>query len=667
MRTARGARRNAFAGVLAAFALAAFVVPTAVASAGGRPGGRAPRAFEATPIGIVSQPFHVLTPVNARFTLRLPAGVPTNATVRFSLHRKVANRDSFRAIADHFAEPAVIDQVSVPLRRGVRDAGTTSFDVLINTAQSSRNDLYLAQEGIYPLTIDAVTTGGEVVGTTLTFLHRRAIDTATAVPASVVAALTAPPSLVPDGVFSLLNSTRANVRAFTDFLGSITEPVTAQVQPELLEALATSPEPGDAELFASLRAALTGRRVALAPWVPADIGALVHDGLATQVTDLLTLSMDTFATYLPGVVLQPDVWVARDPLDDASLALLRNLGVTTVLLLPAAGTGVEREADSSLLSRPAGTSNASIAVLSADEAMATTLDGAGDDPVRIGYRIAAEAIALRDDLVAAGGSAGNVRIIISSSSGDLVDGATLRTALRALASAPGIDLREVTDADTVNGTEPATVFPPGAERSLGGVKNGLVQARREYEAVISMLPEADPRSVLWAEQLAVASTGGESAPAQVDGVRSELRRLTGAVSLATAPDITLSSRNGSIRLQLRNDEATTLYVRVSVSSPKITIGSRADVVELLPGSTTDVKVPLRARSNGSFPVTVRITTPSGRVQVVPPTVITASVRAVTGLGQVVSVTLLLMLVAWWWNSWRKRRAEAAQEGTVSGQ
>ena len=55
MRTARGARRNAFAGVLAAFALAAFVVPTAEASAGGRPGGRAPRAFEATPIGKIGR------------------------------------------------------------------------------------------------------------------------------------------------------------------------------------------------------------------------------------------------------------------------------------------------------------------------------------------------------------------------------------------------------------------------------------------------------------------------------------------------------------------------------------------------------------------------------------------------------------------------------------
>lgn len=655
------------AGMLGACALMATVFAPASGASGTGSARRLPRAFEAAPIGIVSQPFHVLTPVNARFVLRLPTGVPANATVRFSLHRKVANRDSFRAIADHFAEPGVIDQVTVPVRRGVNDAGTTSFDVLVNTGESSRTDLNLAQEGIYPLTVDAVTPAGEVVGTTLTFLHRRAIDTGTVIPTSVIATLAAPPSLVPEGVFSLLNATRASVREFADFLGGIAEPVTVQVQPELIEALATSEEPGDAELFAGLKAALTGRRIAVAPWVPADVGALVHDGLATQVTDLLALSATTFGTHLPGVVLQPDVWIARDPLDDASLALLRNLGVSTVVLLPASGMGVEREADPSLLSRPAGKSNDTLAVISADEAVATTLDGAGDDPVRIGYRIAAEAIAMRDDLVAAGGSADNVRIVISSSSGDLVDGATLRTALRALSAAPGIDLREVSGTDKVDDTAPATVFPAGSERTLGGVKNGLVQARREYEAVISMLPEADPRAVLWAEQLAVASMGDEGAPAQVDAVRSELRRLTGAVSLSTAPDITLSSRNGSIRLQLRNDEATTLYVRIAVSSPKITIGNRADVVELLPGSTTDVKVPLRARSNGSFPVTVRITTPAGRVQVVPPTVITASVRAVTGLGQVVSVTLLLMLVAWWWNSWRRRRTAAAQEGTVSGQ
>lgn len=627
----------------------------------------APRAFEATPIGIVAQPFHVLTPVNARFTLRLPAGIARSASLRFSLHRRVANRDSFRAIADHFAEPGVIDAVTVPVRRGVVDGADTSFDVLLTTTEGSRNDLNLPQEGIYPLTIDALSADGTLVGTTLTFLHRRGLDNAVPVPVTVVAGLAAPLSLGSDGVSALPEPARVNVRAFLGFLEQVPGPVSVLVQPELIEALAASTADPDIELLAALRSALSGRRVPLTPWVNVDAAALVADGLAAQVTEMLNLASATLARLLPGVVVQPTVWVARDSIDRQTLTLLRNLGITNLVLLPSSTGGTDREAQPALLSRPAGRGNGAIAVLSADEAMASTLDSAGDDPVRIGYRIAGEAIALRDDLVAAGAGADTVRIVVSSSNGDLVDGPSLQTAVRALNGAPGIALRELAGEEPVGATTPATVFPDTVGRTTGGLRSATVQARRELDAVVSMLPEDDPRPTMWSQMLAVAAGGGPDAGAYVDGLRSQLRRVTAAVTLATPAELTLSSRNGSIRLQLRNDEATPLYVRVAVSSPKITIRNRADVVELLPGSTTDVKVPISVRSNGSFPVRVRVTTPAGRVQVVSPAVITARVRAVTGLGQVVSVTLLLVLLAWWWSSWRRRQTADAGTGTVSGQ
>ncbi|MGA1361420.1 MAG: DUF6049 family protein [Ilumatobacteraceae bacterium] len=645
--------------LLLAFVPVALAVPSSTSAA--------PAAFEAAPIGIVAQPFHVLTPVNARFTLRLPAAVPRTANVRFSLHRRVANRDSFRAIADHFAEPGVIDLVTVPVRRGVAGTSGTSFDVLLTTKDGARNDLFMPQEGIYPLSIDAVSADGALLGTTLTFLHRRAVETAVAVPVTVVAGLSAPVSLASDGQFALLDSARASVRSFVEFLRGVTGPVSVQVQPELVEALAQSTEEPDIELFAALSSALTGRRVALSPWVHADAAALVADGLASQVTEMLNLSSATFSRHLPGVVAQPSVWIARDSVDRETLTLLRNLGISTLVLLPAAVAGTEREASPSLLSRPAGSGNGAIAVLAADDAVSTTIDAAGDDPVRIGYRIAAETISLRDDLVASGAGPDAVRIVVSSSNGDLVDGPGLQTAVRALNAAPGIALREIGGPETVGPDTPATVFPASTGRTTGGLRSAMVQARRELDAVLSMLPEDDPRMVLWSELLAVAAAGGPEASGYVDGLRSELRRLTSSVSLATAPDITLSSRSGSIRLQLRNDETTPLYVRVTVTSPKITIGNRADVVELLPGSTTDVKVPISVRSNGAFPVNVRVTTPAGRVQVVSPTVITARVRAVTGLGQVVSITLLLVLLAWWWTSWRRKRTGGDPAGTVSGQ
>lgn len=628
----------------------------------------APGAFEAAPIGIVSQPFHVFTSVNARFTLRLPAAVTRTATMRFLLHRKVANRDSFRAIADRFAEPGVIDIVRVPVRRGVVNDNNTSFDVLINTTVSARNDLFLSQDGIFPLTIQAVNADGTVLATTLTFLNRRDLTTAAvAVPTTVMATLTAPPSLSPDGEFALQDQGRRAVERFVSFLDSATGPVTVQVQPELVEALAVSTEVLDVQLLDSLRAALSGRRIVLMPYVPIDAPALVHDGLADRVTDVVNLAQSALSIHLPGATVQPAVWVANDSLDQQTLSLLRNLGFTSVLMLPGASQGLQREGSPAVLSRPDGKSNASLAVVTADEQMASTLDAATDDPVRTGYRIAAETIALRDDVLASGAGSDSARIVVSSSTGELVDGPTLDTALKALSIAPGITLRELAGSELVSDRTPATLFPATGDRSLRGLRSPIIQASRELDAIASMMPEDDPRSQRWTELLAVAVAGGESAGSYVDGLRSDLRRVTSAVNLTTPSDITLSSRSGSLRLQLRNDEAVPLYVRVTVSSPKITSAGRADVVQLLPGSTTDVKVPVRARSNGSFPVTIRVTTPSGRVQVVSPTIITASVRAVTGLGQLVSITLLLVLVAWWWASWRRKRLGSGEEGTVADQ
>ena len=66
-------------------------------------------------------------------------------------------------------------------------------------------------------------------------------------------------------------------------------------------------------------------------------------------------------------------------------------------------------------------------------------------------------------------------------------------------------------------------------------------------------------------------------------------------------------------------------------------------------------VPAVARTNGSFPVIVRLITPEGALDVAPTVTITARVTAVAGLGQLISISLLLVLLAWWWSHRRKAR------------
>ena len=628
-----------------------------------------PAVFDAADIGIAAQPFHITSPVNARFGLRLPATVTSGSRIEFLLHRRVASRDSFRAIADHFAEPGVIDSVSVPLSRAVRSNGTTSFDVLINTVKSGANDLYLQQTGIYPLTINAYLASGELLASTLTFLDRRDATTPDQnVPTTVFASLTAPTSHSEDGTIAIDDQARVAVQQFTRFLTTVRSPATLQVQPELLESLAKSPDPYDNGLFEDLRAALAGHGITIAPYLPVDVAAFVHDGLSTELTAQIDLGEKTLNRLLPGVTIHRSTWVAHDSLDGASVTALSRLGINSFIMLPGSVEETQREKASGYLSRPSGNANTSMSLISADDALASTIDSPSDDTVRVGIRVAAEVLSRRDELVAEGGSPNDIRLMVTSSTGEITDPALMASAASYLANSPGISLQDLGGLQAVNDRFPATVFPQGTDRTLGGLRSPISQTRRELTAIGSMLPEDDPRRATWSELLAVASATNTVNPSDyINSLRSELRRLTGAVTLVTPETVTLSSRNGSIRLQLRNAEETSLLVRVVVSSPKVTFSGQPDVVELLPGSTTDVKISLRARTNGRFPISVRVVTPTDQVQVVSPAVVTARVTAVAGLGQLVSITLLLMLLAWWWTSRRRTQRAAGAEGTVSDQ
>lgn len=643
----------------------AFAAP---AAAVGR--GPVPRSISAPDeIIIKSQPFHIVSTVNTRFTLQFPAAVTQDSTIEFLLQRRVANRDSFRAIADRFAEPGVIDTVALPMRRGVASGSFVSFDVLVTTGKSSGNDLNIAQAGIYPVAIRAVAKDGSVTASALTFLDRRdPAVVSVATPVSVLGILRAPVSHTTDGTVAIDDQTRALVGQFVEFLGGTRSPVTLQVQPELVQAFATSPEALDNQMYEQLRKALTGRSIINATYLPVDAAALVHDGLASEIAAQLRLGEATLAQWLPGSTVHRNTWVADSQVDTATVAALRSAGLKTVILMADASAGLERQAPGAVLARPAGPVSTALGILSVDDQLASTIDNAGNDPVRLGARIAAEVMMSRDDTTAVARVPGQVRMIVSSSTGDVLDGPSMVQALSFLASAPGISVQDLGGVANADDATPVVKLPADAGRSLDVLRDAIVLSRAELNAIGSMLPENEPRRTVWAGSLAAAFSPDTPGPSEyVDALRSDMRRVTGSVSLVTPSSIAFSSRTGSIRLQIRNDADIPLAVRVRVASPKVSFDRPAEATQLLPGATTEVAVPIRVRSNGRFSVTVRVLTPTGAVQVVSPRQIEVRVTSVAGLGQLVSVTLLLVLLAWWWSHWRRTHRQADEESTVANQ
>jgi hypothetical protein len=95
----------------------------------------------------------------------------------------------------------------------------------------------------------------------------------------------------------------------------------------------------------------------------------------------------------------------------------------------------------------------------------------------------------------------------------------------------------------------------------------------------------------------------------------------------------------------------------SVSGGPATTGS-STLTGSPPTRWTSVIVPVRARANGTSPVTVEILTPLDQ-PVTEPVVLTSRVNALTGLGQVLTGGLVIVLLTWWLAHFRSRRRDLA--------
>ena len=101
-----------------------------------------------------------------------------------------------------------------------------------------------------------------------------------------------------------------------------------------------------------------------------------------------------------------------------------------------------------------------------------------------------------------------------------------------------------------------------------------------------------------------------------------------------------------------------LTVALDVRSPKLTFPDGIETFTVPAASSSYADVPVRARSNGTFSIEVRVLTPDGSQLVDGPTVLKASVTRLTGLSQVVTVGAVLVLVSWWYTHLRRKRRAA---------
>ena len=621
-------------------------------------------------IKIISQPFNVFTTVNARFVLspNISTSVTADDRLEFLLHRRVASRDSFRSIADGDVIPAVTDSMSFRMSRITRDyAGHLIAVVPIITNDKQGASLSIPLDGVYPLTIRLVDSQtGDVIASVLTFVNRRDLKLEIpVVPFSTVVSLTGQPSLNADGTSIITDDSRNAVNRLIDFLTTFRSPVTISIQPEIIASFATASLPADVELFTKLHELLRGRTIVNTTFAPANPSLFAAMNLSSEFVAQLKFGEYTLNRLLPGVTIQRHTWIATDNVDAPAMSVLKSAGITSVILLPSAQTLVTSERSLSLLGRATRAGKEMVSVVSPLSGVTQMKHAQPVGSERLAYKIAAELLVERDDLLAGENALSEITLGIVAPFNDANESAAVVTATRALSQSRGFSMNDFGGAIIVNPITPAVALANNSTPFDTSRASSIRTTRRELDATKSMLGPDDIRREIWPSLFALGTSSITNSPrAYVTSLRAKMRATRDAVTVTTPRSVTLSSRTAAIRIQVRNDSDQDLTVRVRLASAKLTLTDPNRTIVLTKGGTTELNVSATTRASGEIPISIWVSTPEGNQSVVDPITISANVNALAAYGQFVSVALLLLLFAWWWSNRRSARRERLDATTV---
>jgi hypothetical protein len=547
------------------------------------------------------------------------------------------------------------------------NAGNLVAVVPIITSDRQGSSLSIPFDGVYPLTIRIVDPEtGDVVTSVITFLNRRDTKLETpVVPFSTVVSLTGPASLLTDGTYVITDSERDSITRLVAFLTTFRSPVTISIQPEIIASFANSADPADAALFLRFREALQGRTIINNTFAPSNPSLFAAMNLRSEFVSQLKFGERTLNRLLPGVTIQRQTWIASDNVDAPAMSVLKSAGITSVILMPSAQTLVTSERSLSLLGRATKVGNEMISVISPLNGVTQIKQIQPEGSERLTYKIAAELLVERDDLLAQESAPTEIKMGVVAPFSDPTESDAVVSATRLLAQTSGFSMNDFGGTVIVNPITPAVAFAKNSTSFDISRTSSIRATRRDLDATLSMLGPDDLRRETWPSLFSLGtSTITDSPGAYITSLRATMRATRDAVTVTTPESVTLSSRTGAIRIQVRNDSDQDLTVRVRLTSAKLTLTDPTRIVVLTRGGTTELNVSATTRASGEIPISIWVSTPEGNQSVVDPITISANVNAIAAYGQFVSAILLLVLFAWWWSNRRSARRERLNATTV---
>jgi hypothetical protein len=582
--------------------------------------------------------------------------------------------------------PSTVDTVIIDVSQ-VRDPATGRVDVAvpIEIGVRSKEALQMSATGVYPISI-GLQEGKSVTSQIVTFVERLPQDVTSPLPRenlriALVGTLTSDVSLQSDGSTLISDASRELLSsAITTLETNPQTAVSLAVRPELMDALASSSD-ADIAVLNRLQAASSLHLLA-STYVDVRPGELIASQNSDVFTSQLRLGEDTLANVFPTKTVSRDSWLESSALSSNGAQLLRDLGLRTAILLSesqkttAGGVALFAE-PTRLVELKISNSDRMTAAL-ADIHLGEALTRGSNEPNGGAYLVAQQILAelkvLRTEIIDRDETMNGRGVILSTESGVLPSTALTTALVNSLAGQPDMSFVSLEDLLSTMTVSLMDGLPVSVELQSQGDQGTRDTALNDFADRVNgfsaMLPDGDVRPTQWRRVVNILpsrSLTQVQVKAFINAVDTELAAIGGSVVTPTSTTFTLGGRDSSIRLSLRNDNDTDLLVRVHLTSSKLTLPQDDQIVTLPAGTTTLVEIPVTAKSNGRFPVTLQLLTPNGDVTVGALATFSARVNALAGLGQLFTGIALLLLLSWWIHHLRREHQRRQFEGFDSAE
>ena len=540
-----------------------------------------------------------------------------------------------------------------PVFRNVSLGGREAYQVTLPTGSGrSAGVVQISREGLRAVRLTLTSSTGRTSQFT-TFVNVVTGRSTSVLPVTFVAALDGPPTLQPDGTIQISDTQREQLRDLRDLL--LRKPpdvvLAVRVRPELLVGLARSNDVDDQTLLRELAAQFPNNDVLVSTYRPTDVAAYASAD-ARSAFEAQLLRGESVLDGVNGATLTSRAtWLTTEPLNDASIDLLRTLGVTNVLAIGQAAASFGNITNPN---RPYAvrSANNGVVLQLADPRYSTLLDTPTGTAYESATAIAAEIIAQRNELVNSpvGAAVLSARhVLLASANGVPVEPLIASIMLRHLRNAPQISLRQV-GALTPSLEGLARIAPPEITTvNVLEIQTRTNDAVTKVEQVRDVLTTNEGLVDRWIELVDTAndtSLTDERRSAYLDTVLAQTDSVRNAVKLPNT-SFTFGSRDSELRLALTNTSPFAVSLRVRLTSPTRKMNFTPTEINIVipAGAQRELSVAANARANGLIPVELVLASPSGTVLDVAQ--LRIRVNAIAGLGRGISGVFVVLLAAWW--------------------